>query len=201
MTEIMRVRSVLNGVAGLPGYSNLYFGPVDGTLAESDAVDLVAAFWNSMLGDMDNNITITVEGEVPIIEDTTGEIQDVVTVTGQTLAVFGQSDPLPFTTQALGRFITADFVNGRRVRGRMFVPGMCEISNALGVPTTTFITAASARFAGLVGDATAPLVIWSRPIPVKPPTTPPTFTRLGSSHVVTESNVWTQWASLRSRRD
>jgi len=201
MALLARVRTVFLGVAGTPYYNNLYFAPGGGVIQPAAAHALVTTFWTSAMADLDNNMTATVEGEVPILEDTTGAIQTVETVGQSNINVTGQADPLPFTTQGLARLTTTSFVAGRRVRGRIFIPGQCEINNAIGVPGATYITSIDADLNLLAGDGDAPLAIWARPFPGDPDHVPPKPARLGSTHVVSDTSLWTQWATMRSRRD
>lgn len=201
MPEIGRVRTVFTGVAGSPYYSNLYFlGLAIGADAQA-AVDNVDVFWTSLASVMNIGLVGEIEAEVPVLDDTTGEIVSVFTTTGGVVDPTSADGALPWATQGLVRLATSGFIEGRRVRGRINIPGLGEASSDGGAPGTSIKASMQAAIDGLVDATDSTLVVWSRPKPVVPPTDPPTYDRLGSSYVVTSASVWDKWAQLRSRRD
>lgn len=186
MATIARVRTVFTGLAGLPGYSNLYFKPVvsNDALAAHAAV---TALWQSLDGALNAGLTWTCEGDIALIEDSSGlQIAEVTTDT--TTGVGGSgANSLPFATMGLMRFRTSDFIGGRQVRGRCYVPGFVEEESVGGLPTAATLTAMSTAFGAISDVANAPHVVWSR--------------THGQSFEVTSYSPWNQWAVLRSRRD
>jgi hypothetical protein len=201
MVALARVRTVFSGVAGSPYYNNLYFSGV-ATTADADAViDNVAGAWGTLASVMNIGLIGEVEAEVPLIEDTTGVISDVLTGSAEVIDPTGPTDPIPPSSQGLVRLLTSTFVRGRRLRGRIFVPGLLEANSASGRPDANAIAFLQAFGDALITPNTFPLRIWSRPVPADPEATPPTPALPGSSGPVTSITVWDQWAVLRSRRD
>lgn len=196
---IRRVRTIFSGVAGTPWYSNLYFDADGVTPTAQENVDDTDAFWTAMANLIDNAISWTVGPEVPVLDETTGTLVGVTSVTAGTGVGTAAGDALPYATQGLVRLATDDFVAGRRVRGRIFLPGIDENFNGpSGVPTSTFLTTVQGAIDGLI--AAGGLLVWARPFPGAegPPVRP---ARAGSKASITASSVWTQWAVMRSRRD
>lgn len=197
---IRRVRTVFSGVAGSPWYSNLYFDADGVTPSAQQNVDAVDAFWTALASLMDNAVTWTIGPEVPELDETTGELTGVQTVTPGTGAGTDTTDPLPYMSQGLVRLSTTDFVAGRRVRGRIFVPGLTETANTTtGQPSGSAITAMTTAGTNLV--AAGGLLVWSRPFAGDPAATPPRPARAGSKASITAVSGWNQWAVMRSRRD
>jgi len=196
MASLRRVRTVFSGVAGTPWYSNLYFTFVAGTAQAT--VNNVATFWGAVDALMDNAVTWVTEADVPTIDDVTGDITAVETTTPGSGVGADTGDALPYQTQALIHLLTGSFAFGRQIRGRIFVPGLCEGSNTSGgtllnTAQTTIQAAAAALVSG--SSSPGPLRVFSPP---KPLLVPP---RVGFSTVVTATQVPIKWSVLRSRRD
>jgi hypothetical protein len=86
------------------------------------------------------------------------------------------------------RFETGVIVNGRRVRGRAFVPGLSEPMNtAAGNPLNTLVTLMISAGQGLITDPGNTLMVWSR--------------THSQAHEATAAGASSKWATLRSRRD
>jgi len=189
MAILGRVRTVWTGVAGSPYYTNLYF------LTDSGGGDLQTAVdaWTAFLDANDTNFTadlsLAVEPDVPLIDSTTGLLVGNATVAPSTVTPAGGGEKLPLFTQALVKTTTAIIANGRRVRGRIFLPGMQETNNTTdGVPSGALVAGINSSFATFLAAAEpATLQVFSR------------------THFVTgavnDGSMWTQWSVLRSRRD
>ena len=201
MGTIQRVRTVFTGVAGSPYYNNIYFDSA-GTLADAQAaVDRVDAAWTTITSIMNIALLGAVEAEVPQINDENGEITGVFATTGGVVDPTNAGEPLPWATQGLVRLLTNSFVEGRRVRGRIFIPGLGEAASDAGVPNANTITSLNNLGTTLISGGAPHPVIWSRPIEADPDAVPPVEGRLGSSHLVTLASTWNKWSVLRSRRD
>jgi len=188
MATIRRVRTEFTGVAGSPWVSNMYFTWVNGT--EQDHVDAVGVFWAAVDARIDNSVTWATESDVAVIDDTTGNITSMETTTPATGAGGGTSDPLPYQTQALCHWLTNSFLSGRQIRGKTFIPGLCEDDN-----TSTGLLVSTTQT--IIQDAADALIAASSsPGPLR------VFTRVNNTSVVVETaSVPTKWALLRSRRD
>lgn len=192
-----RVRTVFTGVAGTPWYSNLYFANDGGVDGSGTFVGQTNVYWNAIKGAINNQITWTVEGDVPQIDEVTGNLVGVTSVSPQTGTMTGSDDPLPWATQALVRLNTNAFVHNRNVRGRIFIPGCGETNSADGNVASGLVSALDTATNNLIGAVTDLLVVWSRPFAGSEGNP----ARLGSYHFVETASTDTKWSVLRSRRD
>ena len=192
-----RVRTVFSGVAGTPWYSNLYFANDGSEDNSQNAHDATAAFWTSLADAITDQVTWEVLGEVTQIDEATGNLEGIVTLTPAFDNGEVTAEPLPWTTQALARLLTGQIVHNRLVRGRIFVPGETIGSNDDGKPTAGAIAGVQTAANLLITEAAGTLVVWSRPFAG----TEKNPARVGSKHLVTTASVWDQWAVQRSRRD
>lgn len=181
-----RVNTRMTGVLVQGGGINrLYFNDAAGSAA--DAASAVAAFWTALRDQIAVGTTLTVDGQVEEVDQSNGQVTgiestDTVTVTGN-----GGGDVLPPNIQALVRWRTGTFLDGREVRGRVFVPAMLEANNTAGAPTAFLVNLVTTAAQSLVGDGDSALVVYSR--------------KSAGAVPVTAASMWTKWAQLRSRRD
>lgn len=186
---MIRIRSVLTGVAGSPWYSNLYFLGTPG--GEQDRVDAVRAFWTDYAAAfLAVGLTVRVEGEVPTINPATGDITAVLPVVpGAPINGLINGEKLPPMTQYCLNLRTGVYNAGREVRGKFFAPGFTiGHNNDQGAPTADVLTNLRANFAAnLDNDPTDPLVVWSR--------------KSGVAVPVQSVSGSDQWSFLSSRRD
>lgn len=182
-----RVRTVFTGVPGTPWYSNILFD--NDVAAEQAAHDAVATFWDDMSALMTSRVSYEVEGDVTIIDSSTGQPVGVVTVSPASGIGGLTTDPLPYQTQALVRLNTGEWVGGRQIVGHMYIPGLTETAN---------------NVAGVLQDTTAASIQASAETMTTEPGNPTqvVFSRknLAAYHVQTWQVPQT-WAVLRSRRD
>lgn len=185
MASIWRVTTLYSGgaITG-PGINRLYFSE---SVTSGDAQSAVAAFYTSLTANIVNTITFTISGQVEEINDATGDITgvedtDVVTVTGA-----NAQDNLPLGTSLVAQLFTNTFINGRRLRGRIYLPGFVEPNNAAGVPDATIKTAVKGYLGTLHDGGANGLLVYS-----------PTH---GLSSSVTKTDVNPKWGLLHSRRD
>lgn len=183
---MLRIDSVLTGPGG-PYFNSLYFES-ESALAAEAAADAVVGMWTAAAGSLNGEISAEVLPEVPVVDPATGQATSYHAVTGGTVEMSGTGQPLPFTTQGLIRWQTGNVANGRRIRGRLFVPGFDEEASTGGVPGSSAVNVMTTMAQVLLNDFpdAGPLVVFSR--------------TNGVAAVVTGFSVWTQWASLRSRR-
>jgi hypothetical protein len=200
MAKLARVRTIFTGVAGTPWYSNLYFHNDDATDTSTGCVAAVNAFWLAMRASIQSSVTWVVSGEVAQIESTTGTLVGISNVTALGNTGSAADDALPWQTQALIRLNTDTFINGRRLRGKIFFPGLGEGNNTLGVPSSALRGALDTATEALIADSASGLVVWSRPF-VPPADRPDLVARQGSFAFAQSADVSTKWSVLRSRRD
>lgn len=194
---MFRTRVTITGVGGPPWLSIMHFtAATEDLTSATNAIAKAKAFWHEMISVWLPGTSWTANPVVDQVRATDGQLIGQFTVTGATeVGIVSGSDSLPPAVQAMVRWSTADFVNGRRVTGRTFIPGLLESSNASGgVPGGQLVTTNAPNAIGALlaaGDAT--FTIWSRP-----KTNPAT---LGTTHTVTAGQLATKFAVLRSRRD
>lgn len=185
---MLRVRTVFGGVQGTPWYSNLYFRGTEDT----DAIEAHAAvddFWTALATVICTPVTWTIEGEVAVLDTVTGQPVATHQVPPETGAGSASGVArVPTALQILVRLGTGVFLNGRRVRGRIFIPGSGEGNWENGLLTPSTVTAVNSAVGLLLNNTpTNEFVVWSR--------------RNGQMHNVISREVWTSGAVLRSRRD
>lgn len=185
MADLYRIKTVFTGVAGSPYYNTLYFLGSAGSASQA-AAD-VAGFWGTVDGFIKNSLTWDIDTDVEVIESSTGNIVSVVGVSPASGTGGDSGDMLPPATQALIRWRTGDFVGGREIRGKTFVPAITENQSTAGQPAGTLITALENAAAALVGSPNAQLVVYSR--------------KNKAFATVSSGSAWGQFAVLRSRRD
>jgi hypothetical protein len=185
---MLRVTTEWTSIQGGPYYSTFYF---DGdTEGEGDAaVAAVADWWGDWVSTINANVDATVRGETEIIDPATGQITGTTSAADVAVPMSGSGDMLPLTTQALIRWRTGVFVNGREIRGRTFIPGLEEPANAAGRPLGTLPATVQPRINDFLTASAGGggLVVYS-------PTN-------GQAAFVNSGSMWNQWAVLRSRRD
>lgn len=184
---VLRIRSIFEGVAGSPYYSNLYFGGTISTDAEERA-DRVMAFWNLLNTSLTTPMTVRIDPFVASIDEPTGEITGGFTITPPTPVQFtNTTTQLPRFTQLLVKWSTPTYNGGRRLQGRMFIPGFCEVNNNAGGRPDDAIRAA-------VLTNLQPLITGPDRVGVYSKT-------FGVFSQVDGASVGAEWAVLRSRRD
>lgn len=184
---MLRVRVAMTStIGGGPYLATHYWGGLDNQAAADAAVAGVGAFWGAVDNVMDSQISWATEPEVAIM-DLSGEITGSLTTAVQSGSGSVASDSMPLASQALVRWLTGNFIGGRRLRGRTFIPGITTSGNSNGRLAAATATTIQTAAAGLIAVAGADLVVWSR--------------IHGVAHSVTSSSVWSEFAQLRSRRD
>lgn len=198
MAVILRTMALVTGSAyPVPGLTQLWWAP--GTVGGStaDATDCLARFrasWNTFAPHLSNSVSVDFDPICIAVEATTGVLTgafagtDPLTVTGA-----AAGDVCPRQTQGLLRLGTSTVINGRRVRGRLFLPGVLEADNNVnGVPFSTYTSDATTAFSSILtpGATASSPVIWHRP----------QGGAGGASPAVTSVSCSPSWAVLRSRR-
>lgn len=178
-----RLTSVMTGTAGGPWVSQQWIDA--GTTPDAnDAADAVRLFWSGVSGLIGSGVTIQVEAEVPLFSDPATPTSVASTLSAP-ISTAGGTAVLPPATQGLVRLRTGTFNGTRRVLGKIYIPYMTEESCVAG---GTMWPDAAGVIDGAAEDLRAAgLVVASRALNVFAP--------------VTGTDVWNQFAVLRSRRD
>lgn len=178
-----RVRTVLTGPAGSPWVATHYLDTATSVNADSAVVN-VGAFWDDVSPLICNSTTWETEAEVV-------EYATPLTITAfhQTTPESGAggvaANPVPLASQGLIRWRTETIVGNKRVLGKTYIPSIPENRSDVDGGVEAF-TVVGLRDAGIALQVQG-LVIASRAADVFAP--------------VTGTDVWEEFAVLRSRRD
>jgi len=150
--------------------------------------------WEGCKVNIDQTISIDYDPICIAIEATTGALTGAFAGTDPTTTVGGATgDILPHQTQGLGRLSTSTVFGGRRLRGRLFIPGPPEsVNSAGGLPTSSYTTTLTTALGTLftAGATASQAVIWHRP----------QGGTGGGSAPITGVSAAPAWSVLRSRR-
>ena len=205
MANMLKVTARWDGFVGAPGYSNFYF--VDSNPSASfdagaaAAATSVEAFFTAVKHLFPPALNVTVQSDVPVVNDATGEIVDF-TSAGTRTAIQGTHVAGAYSA-ASGAVITWRSVgvrNGRRVRGRTFLVPLANTAyESNGSLVAGAITSMGNATGAILNPATgtSSLGIWARPVKdANGATTAP-----GAWFDVANATVPDRVAVLRSRRD
>jgi len=182
---LYRVRTVLTGYPGAPYLNTMWFNTFGGATAQA-AVTAVGAFWTAMDANMGTPVSWVTEPDVATISEITGGITAVTQTTASSGTGNGGTGVVPNAAQGLIRLRTGVVVGARELRGRIFVPALVASPVSGDVPST-IVAAMNVNVANLIADLNSELVVYSR-------------AHAGFASVVA-ATAWTEFASLRSRRD
>lgn len=198
MTVLMRVQTVLTYGTGGPGLNTVYWAPGTPGGVTADATDAVArvrAMWLAMAGQFPTTFAFGTSNDVSLIDDSDGALvgslgaASVASVVGT-----GGASSGPLASMFLVRLRTGLIRDGRLVRGRWYLG---PVSAAAIHPSGSLVAAAqtalnSASTALLTGGATGSVPsVWHRP----------NSHGAGASSPVLTTSTWSQFATMRSRRD
>lgn len=194
---MMRVRTVLDGVQGLPGLATAYFNGASSTPVAADATDVVGrvrAFWLAIASLIPAPVVYHVSNQVDLIDPADGQLVGGLAPAAvlQVAGTGGASGPAPVAFLLV--LNTGSIVNGRRLQGRWFIapaPASVNSAGSFGTAQQATLTAAAAGM--LTGGTASVPVVWHRPkvTPFSPGIVAP----------VTGYASRTPFAVLRSRRD
>jgi len=202
MTEVRRVRAVWTGIAGSPYLSTWYFAnEID---KGDEIVTALRKFLTSLKPCFYLGLSVNLEANHDILTAEDGKLLGSESSSpGAAIVGTGSGELLPPQCQGVMRLTTGGIVNGRRVRGRFFVPAPTELSSD-GTPSTAFKDAINTAGSTLVVDsvATGPWVVYSRPLEADQiPQGSDLEPRAGSIHNVQTATAWSKFGIQRRRRD
>jgi hypothetical protein len=135
MVNIRRVRTEWTGLPGGPALTTTYFPLGASTQAAIDAMD---AFWTTMAPQIANDAAWNVQGDVDEIDPTTGNIVAVTSGTPNSGSGTSASPMLSIGSQGLLNLRTGLYINGRELRGKLYIPVPTTAQNNDGVPTASY---------------------------------------------------------------
>jgi hypothetical protein len=201
MATILRVKMRWQGFTGAPGYS--VFHMRDFTTEEPDntdaqaAVDRIDTFAQTISGLMPYQSSLVVSNDVDVLEDTTGEMINVLSAVADAPHASGMPNTATFAgpVGAVITWRTGGVRNGRRIRGRTFLVPLVSAAfdNTGAVQSAAAATIAGAATALADASGTPDLGVYARP-------SGPGATD-GQWTAVTGYSIPSFGAVLRSRRD
>lgn len=159
----------------------------DGGDTAAAAASAVTTFCNAIKTKISTSISGSLDPSCYDIDITTGKPTAVTPVSGTIGGGTDAGEVLPYATQGLLRLRSGVFINGREVRGRLFLPAPTEASNSAGFPLSAYQTAIDTAAAALIADTPTHWSLWSRAHQAV----------TGITSATTKNN----WAVLTSRRD
>lgn len=127
MTNLARVRVGLTGWEGAPGVNTLTFSEGTGVGWEDNIIDAmlteVHTAFSGFKGSMAQGVTCTVSPEVAIFDAANGQIVDVKVSTADLPPISNTQSvgSAPTAVAANITLMTDRFINGRRLRGRLYI--------------------------------------------------------------------------------
>ena len=173
MAVIIRCQGLISNIGSHPAFINQWYLPSTVGGSNTDATNCLAHFktiWVALAPKIVSVGVISYDTSVIAMEATTGVLTgswSASPVTGTTCT--GGSAMLPAQTQGLISWNTAQVFNGRRLRGRTYVPAPDEADNSgtIGAPGASYIVQLNAAIAAMntaVTGGSLP-VVWHRPTP------------------------------------
>lgn len=205
--DVAVVKTHWNGTSGGPGITQMAFQSQtdphswDAAAAQT-AVNAVRTFWNAMVAQLPNNISLTVDPVVDVFNIIDAGLVGTYTaatppavVIGTDVSAFNMAAGIKITLK------TAGILRRRRVHGGIFVvPTAGAAFDSDGVVTATANTAllnAANTLRSTMTTANAGLCVWSKPRPAT--STHPAYD--GAANDVTGFTINSHGAMLRGRRD
>lgn len=201
MVGIARVVTRWSGFSGAPGYTNLFFRDFEGGSGEPNQATIegaqgrVQTFWNAVNDFLPNDVTLTIESTVDVLEHSTGELVNSFSAPTAPVITGLDAGAYAAASGAVISWRTGTIRNGRRIRGRTFLVPMGSGAFGIngGIQPSIVTSLQNAANALLANTGTPDLYIWARP------TAPGALD--GSLGLVTGASVPSVGAVLRSRRD
>lgn len=193
--SVYRVKLRWTGFTGAPGYTNLHFDASTTPTQEGAQAVYTAAytFAGGISSALPSAVSITTEGGVEVIDQTTNQLETIFSATTSPAAKGIQTGGFASSTGAVITWETGEVKNGRRVRGRTFiVPISSAYYETDGTLTAGVITDLQNAASELSGGGFT-FGILSRPSTVGASD--------GSFHTVSSGRIADKAAILTSRRD
>lgn len=183
-----RVTATWQGTTGLPGYTRMKCDGLVMPQAAQGLADSMRTFFDTIKTYIPQDVTISWDGLAQMFSDN-GQLIGEYSYTPPAQVVGANVQSYASPTGAVVNWLTNDFVNGRRVRGRTFlVPLGANAYATDGTLAPAAQTAIQTAAVSLVGAPSSLLIATGQPA-------------AGTLHEVTGASVPDRAAILRSRRD
>ena len=169
MATFLRQRATIGPSGGPIALMTWYWDSTGAAQAAlcTEAMARVRAMFSSAAGFVPSSVTLVLNPLFDEIEETTGALVGQVAGTPPSAVTFtGATDAMPYQTQGLVQYGTNAFIDGRRVKGRQYIPFPMEGANdVLGVPTSGYKTGWQTAVNLLGTTVVTPMTqrIWHRP--------------------------------------
>lgn len=186
-TLVRKVDVVWAGLPGAPFFTQFMFEHQAGQATPTAVA--VRAFLQTFFAQLATGLTAQVQPEQTVIDVVTGHPTALETASPQSVVTYSQTGtPLPWTSQLVLRLATSQYNAGRRLRGRLFIPGaMMGMDNNGGVASATqTMVNGAAQTLITSSSSSGKWAVWSR--------------RHLSWASVDAGTCWDQFGVLRSRR-
>lgn len=170
MADLARVRLALGGWDGAPGVNTLHFSPGNADWDDQGDVDEFYVTLDALVSDFKDSlvagVTVTIEPELTIFDSVTGNVTAVKSPTTApgTQTSTSEASHTSRATQALLRFKTGEYVDGKQIAGRMFLGPLSGVDITTGGLMTSAAIAAYPTWFEPIYTGTGPrLCVWRRP--------------------------------------
>lgn len=175
MAEILRVKTTWTGFQGAPGFTNLHFVALGGNPQTAEhaqqATNDCLPFWNEVAGLLNNQVKLTIDSQVEVIESTTGDLVAVHPTTPHPVitGLDGSTSGFSGASGACITWNTGQVRGDRRFRGRTYVVPLAAAAysndGTLSPGAMSGLNAAASHLSsGFSG--TIPFIVWGRPTAV-----------------------------------
>lgn len=179
---MLRLR--INWTGTNSGFSVMHSG--DALASAQSAADAVEDWLNALSPYIAAGQAFQVDPEAEEVDPVTGNVTGVASVVTINQTGDFAVNPVPQAAQALVRWRTGQYIAGREIRGRTFIPGMAgsqgNVNGELLPATLAAMQTASTAFLTASGHG-----IWSP--------------KNGQFELALTASVWPEFAVMRSRRD
>jgi hypothetical protein len=186
-TLIRKVDVLWTGLAGAPYFTQFFFGH-EPSQASATATALRTCLFGFNARCMTPMIA-AISPEQTVIDTATGKPTATEIATAVTDVAFsGTGTPLPTVDQVVMRLKTSQFNLGRRLQGRIFVPGLNTAANSGGRLDSVYKSSFDASFGGLIANTatSGKWAIWSR--------------KYKGWASIDSATAWSEFGVMRSRR-
>lgn len=199
MATVSTVTAVWQGFTGAPGYTRFNFAELANGSAVQAAVNAVRTLMSTLAPNMLTTWSIAVQSLVQHHDLATGVLTGEATAGTPPVAINGSTASTTAYAGGSGlvlNWITGQFWNGRKVRGRTFLVPAVGVYSSDGTITPTVVT--NWQNAGGVFAATSGVtpVVWAK----KFTDTDPPVQQAGAAFSITGALVPDRAAQLRTRR-
>lgn len=175
MTDLARVKFLLQGWDGAPGVNVLHFSPGNADWEDQGDVDefydtlntLTGTFCNTLVG----SVSVQADPELTIFDSSTGNITNVVSPTDTPPVGVSNAggSKTSRATMLLMQYRTGKWVDGRAVKGRSFIgPIHSDNIGTDGKITSSTINAYEGWWEDLFTGLGPRLCVWRRPTTLAP---------------------------------